>query len=254
MNSWATAHYFHAVAASVIATKGIRSFNGGSMFKSGRRNAILAMTFSAIAGFSSFAYLSGAARPRSKPVREVVVASRDIRPGEIIGEDSIRIREVDAEAVGRYAVADKSEVLNKAASSPIYQGEPILSSRVSSADEGSEASLMIGKGNVAVGLPADAISAVGDGVRPGDRVDIFATVDPALGGKDETVLLMSDVEVIGIGGTYPFGGSEGSDAGSGRSSGGGAVIIEVAREQAGRIIYYSERAKLRLALLPRRDN
>lgn len=218
-----------------------------------KRNAFLAAIFGIIAGLSSFVYLSSAARPQSKPVKEVVVAARDIRPGETIGEDAVQVKKLDANAVGRYAVSGVSEVLNKAASSPIYQGEPILSSRVSSSDKGSEASLMVGKGNVAIALPADSISAVGDGIRPGDSVDIFVTTDPALTGKDETILLMADVEVIGVSGVYPFGDSKAGDLGSSRSQGGGAVIVEVAREQAGRIVYYSERAKLRLALLPRRE-
>ncbi|MCL5291161.1 MAG: Flp pilus assembly protein CpaB [Actinobacteria bacterium] len=218
------------------------------MIANRRKNLIFAVACAILAGLSSLLYLSSAGQPRAAVGRKVVVATRDIPQGEVIGTDMLAVKEVGTPTVARYAIADIAEALNKTASSSIYQGEAVLSSRLNSSDKGSEAAYLVGDGKVAIAVPADPVSAVGNAIRPGDSIDILITTDKSLTGQDETRLLYSDIRVVGVGGTYPFGEAKETGLGGGQPPGGGTIVIEATPEQAKNITYYSEKAKLKLAL------
>lgn len=216
-----------------------------------RKHAIFAVVFAVLAGASSYLYLAGVGADAGQEVsssRRVVVAKQDIAQGESVTRAMVELKECGG-AVGRLAIDSMDAVVNKTASSPIYQGEPILASRLSSSDRGSEASYLIADGKVAIALPADPVSAVGNGIRPGDTVDILVTTEKALAGQDETRFLCAGIKVIGVGGTYPFGETKGGGLIGGVSSNGSdAIVVEANPDQARQLTHFSERAKLKFAL------
>lgn len=122
---------------------------------------------------------SSASRDRNRygePV-EVVVAAHELATGTQIGEDDLSTVEVPSALVPDDAV--EAGPTGRVVTSPIFEGEVIVGGRL--APEGlSPVAALLPAGSRALALP---LLDSGLPVEVGDRVDILATVDPALSGE-----------------------------------------------------------------------
>ncbi len=141
--------------------------------------------------------LAGVAAIRSNPAgdqTEVVVATRDIKPGADLTVDNVAVERRSATTVPDGASADLSRVLGATLAGPARRGEMLtdvrlLGKRLAEATAGAGARI--------VGVhPAD--NALVDLVHPGDVVDIVAAADadsagpPRILAAGGTVVLVSD--------------------------------------------------------------
>jgi pilus assembly protein CpaB len=183
----------------------------------GRRTVlmIVAILVAALGSTLVFLYVQGIndrAIEDQNPV-QVLTATDVISPGESLD---------DAQAAGKLALTDvpKSTVLPGAltatdglegqlALTTIYSGEQILAEKFGATAAGSEA-LTIPKGDIAIAVELSDPNRVAGFIEPGSHVAIFACVfGPAAKAKGEIAndtcqgirLLLSDVEVIGVGNT-----------------------------------------------------
>ena len=141
----------------------------------------------------------GAVQPKTT---RVIVAATDIKLGSLL-------RDVDlstADFVGslpKGAILKKADAIGRGVVSNLYQGEPIIDSRLAAAGSGGGLAATIRPGMRACAVKVDEVVGVAGFVTPGMRVDVLISgnppgpVNPAEGTKVRT--LFQNVEVLSAG-------------------------------------------------------
>lgn len=132
-----------------------------------------------------------------KPVK-VIVATRDLRPGDVMGMENLAVREVPNGFVHSSAYKEDGAdlLLGKKLIQSVGAGEAILSSFVASR-KGGGFSHLVEDGKRALTFPVDIVSSMSGLLRPGDHIDLLFTVQ-----KDNnsvTVPLMKDINILATG-------------------------------------------------------
>ena len=160
---------------------------------------ILAITFAAVASGLTYIYLQGEARQRGLAVERVVVASRDLTFGEVLGADNMKISMFPKGSIpkGSYGVVDS--LLGQVTKVFLKENEPILDSKLSS--KGGGLSLLISKNMRASSIQVDKVSGVSGFILPGDRVDVILTARRPGGSYDDAIAktILQNVEVLAAG-------------------------------------------------------
>ncbi len=132
-----------------------------------------------------------------KPV-QIVVPTKNLRPGDMLHGDNLAIREVPGAFVHAETVtpANVDLALNHRIVHPLNDGEPLLLFHISEST-GSGFSTMIEEGQRALTFPVDIISSVSGFLRPGDLIDLLATLND--GGKQITKPLLRNVQILAAG-------------------------------------------------------
>jgi Flp pilus assembly protein CpaB len=114
---------------------------------------------------------------RAIETERVVVALQTIPRGMRIPPDAVEIREwpIDDRDFPGDPMFDLDKVVGMVARVEIPMHRPVDASMVKQVflGEGSEMSLAVPKGQVAIAVPVMAISSVGNAIRPNDRVDVL---------------------------------------------------------------------------------
>jgi pilus assembly protein CpaB len=141
----------------------------------------------------------GAVQPKST---RVIVAATDIKLGSLL-------RDVDlttADFVGslpKGAILKKEDAIGRVVVSDLYQGEPVIDSRLAAAGSGGGLAATIRQGMRACAVKVDEVVGVAGFVTPGMRVDVLISgnppgpVNPSEGPKVRT--LLQNVEVLSAG-------------------------------------------------------
>lgn len=137
--------------------------------------------------------------PTPTPV-PVVVATRDLLAGEVIGPEDVLVRAVPAEARHPQALSSPEEAVGKVVRVPLLGGEPVLRGKLAETPLPAGAAARIPTGKRALGVRVDEVVAAGGILRPGDRVDVVAVFDKQTYGKDAAVLLLQNTVVLAVGG------------------------------------------------------
>ncbi len=122
---------------------------------------------------------------------DVWIAKRDIAAGERIESSLIEAKSWVADLLPDGALRSSEAVSGKTASSPIFAGEVLVEKRF--ATTGNQ--LDVPQGTTALSVPAKAVQAVGGGLEPGMRVDVYST------GDSKTAVIAKDVLVLASSGT-----------------------------------------------------
>jgi pilus assembly protein CpaB len=101
---------------------------------------------------------------------EVLVATRDIAPGESIGAENVSRQTWVSALLPAGAVLDINDAQGKTASMPIMRNEPLVEAKLG----GMSQPLSVPSGLCAVSIPVDDTHAVGGAVIPGMAVDVYA--------------------------------------------------------------------------------
>ena len=174
-----------------------------------------------------------------------VVAKTDIAVGTPLTHDLVAIREVPVEWLHSSAITP--EQFERAAGAVLAQpargGEPLVWSQL---EERRPASLSahLAPGRRATTIPVDETSSLSGLLRPGDRIDLLATVQ-----RDKqhlTMPLLQGVRVLATGSrTRP-----GEDVGAGDPLGGtfGTLTLDLSEEEATRLVAARALARLTAVL------
>lgn len=156
-------------------------------------------------------------QPPPPATLDVLVAGKDIAPGELFGSGGLQWRAwpregVSAEMMTREAMPDALEGLRAArARVPIVAGEPILPSKIVRPGEAGFMSAILPSGMRAISIPITELSSVSGFVLPNDRVDVILTrlITNRSGDKVATgEAVLTNVKVLAINQTLGAGNAD----------------------------------------------
>ena len=117
---------------------------------------------------------------------EVCVATRDIAAGEKVDSSNAMVKLWVADLLPANAVRSLTEVAGERLGSPVFQGEVVTHARFEREDMTMDAPA----GSSVISVPVKDVQALGGSVKPGMRVDVYAT------GASATQLLAANVPVV----------------------------------------------------------
>jgi pilus assembly protein CpaB len=128
----------------------------------------------------------------------VVVATQDMTYGTKLEPEHVKVVEYPTSALPKGYYSSPDSVLSQSTRVFMMEGEPILSSKLSSVGGG--LSLRIPENMRAISLSVNEITGVNGFVLPGDRVDVLVTVDNVDGSNvSVTKTILQDIEVLASG-------------------------------------------------------
>lgn len=221
------------------------------MRRGGRIFIILGIVLALISGIGVFVVLATAEpQPVEVPTTKVVVAFQQVPSRSEISAD--QVGQVDwpqriPTPIGAYE--RPADVVGKLALQPIYPGQPIMNQAVISkgdaAARGSNAALILEKGQVAVALGITVNSDVAEAIQPGDRVDLLVTyganVQEAAGGNTQNFVVtqttLQNVLILQVG---PWPRNVGQETSAGASGGGISIVTLQVNEQDALVLKHIE--------------
>ncbi len=181
---------------------------------------------------------------------EVVMVTSDISLGEPLSTAALGTRSLpEAFVQDRHILAvDRERVVGIRASSYLRANQTLLWSDLATASSARrDLSALLRTGMRALTLKANASSAFGGLLRPGDRVDVLLTANAPGDSRRVTVSLLQSVLVLAVG--IDTGGPDQSEAQELRATSQGFdVSIAVTLEQATMITHARDRGPLQLVL------
>lgn len=170
-----------------------------------RLMTILLLAFVVAAGCSLLVYkivgkrVAGA--KKSATVR-VVAAASDVKLGTILTAANLTTIDI-AGPLPKGALLKPENAIGRGVAADLYQGEPILDSRLAQVGSGGGLAATITRGMRACAVKVDEVVGVAGFVTPGMRVDVLISGDPpgqrnsALGAEVKT--LLQNIEVLSAG-------------------------------------------------------
>ena len=177
---------------------------------------------------------------------QIVVPKQNLRVGDVISGHNLAVRPVPNAFVHDQAVrpGDLEAVVGHRLMHPVNSGEPVLLSHVSQ-KRGAGFSNMVEPGKRALTVPVDTVSSMAGLLRPGDRVDLLATVRDR--DRSVTVPLLVDVSLLATGAAVDEFGAENSTA---RYQ---TITVSVTAEEAAKITHAQDVGRLSVVLRPPGD-
>lgn len=167
---------------------------------------ILLIAFAIALGCSYVVYrmvgnriMAAAAQPRAT---NVLVAANDVKLGSILKSSDLTTTQIVG-ALPKGAVVKPENAIGRGVLSDIYQGEPILESRLAAPGSGGGLAATIRSGMRACAVKVDEVVGVAGFVTPGMRVDVLISGNPPgttnvnEGPKVKT--LLQNIEVLSAG-------------------------------------------------------
>jgi pilus assembly protein CpaB len=104
---------------------------------------------------------------------KIVVASKDVDPGAVLGPDNLQAIAWPSGAVPAGALKDLNKTQGRVAATLIFTGEPILEAKLAREGASGGLSSVLSQGKRAITIQANEIVGVAGYIRPGSRVDIM---------------------------------------------------------------------------------
>ncbi len=169
-----------------------------------RLTTILLIAFVIAAGASYLVFRVASRQINNGPrlnTTRVIVAARDLELGTLIRDSDVASTEWVG-TVPKGAMVSKDTVVGRGVVSVVYQGEPILNSRLAAAGSGAGLAATIPPGMRACAVRVNDVVGVAGFVIPGMRVDVLIAGNnaggPATGGPKVKTLLQN-IEVLSAG-------------------------------------------------------
>jgi pilus assembly protein CpaB len=142
---------------------------------------------------------------RGTQVRSIVVAARELKYGDKLKADMVRLMPWPGDTLPKGAFLTQEPLIQpgqeRTVLAAVAENEPLLESKLSGASQGALAAKLADSMN-AVTIRVNDVAGVAGFVQADDRVDVFLTVggkpgdDPAQAGKAAVVVLMQNVRVL----------------------------------------------------------
>src|SRR5579862_5718277 len=142
--------------------------------------SVLIFAFVVSAGASLLLYRLIASRVTAnakQPAPQVIVASRNLELGTLIRDADLKMADYGG-TLPHGALLRKEDVVGRGVLSPIYDGEPILESRLAPKGAGAGLAAIIPAGMRAVAVRVNEVVGVSGFVVPGMRVDVLIAGTP----------------------------------------------------------------------------
>jgi pilus assembly protein CpaB len=161
-----------------------------------------ALVVSLGATFVVYRLVSSRMSTSAKPATtQVMVAARNLPVGTMIGESDLKVGEWSG-SVPALAVMKKEDALGRGVVASIYEGEPLLESRLAAKGAGAGLSATIPPGMRAVAIRVNEVVGVAGFVTPGQKVDILVMGTPPGGSSAVgtiTKTMLQNIEILSAG-------------------------------------------------------
>ena len=170
----------------------------------------LAVVFGATSYYAGNQYLDSQAKARlneiesnqaSIEVAQVVVATDELRFGDTLAADKLKLVSWPKEAMPEGAFTSVEEAIGEGQRKvlkAVAENEPLLEAKLSGEDGRAGLSGIIADGMRAVTIPVDTVKGVGGFVQPGDRVDIVFSQRDRRSGQQTAKIIMEKVKVLTV--------------------------------------------------------
>ena len=130
----------------------------------------------------------------------IVTSNRDINEMETIDESMLQLQEIPVDFAQPGYITDMEDAIGLVALAPIQAGEQILSNKIVQPGPVTGLSLQVTPQNRALTIPVDDMRGVAKLIKPGDRIDILATLDLKSRGSSKHVkTVLQDVVILATG-------------------------------------------------------
>lgn len=204
---------------------------------------ILALVGGTGASYMVFRILGTRSSPSAEPTAQIVMATRDVQVGTLIGPADLRMGPWMG-VLPKGALAKLDAAMNRGAVANIYQGEPILADRLAAAGAGGGLAAIIPTGLRATAVRVDEVVGLAGFVTPGMRVDVLMSGIPPGGSPNEgsrVTTLLQNIQVLSAGESLQ------RDA-EGKPHPVQVVNLLVAPEQAEKLTLASNQMRIQLVL------
>lgn len=181
---------------------------------------------------------------------QIVTAREAISKDSLITSTQVELQNIPSKYVHPDSVKRLDLVIGRTAITSIARGEQILKGRLVSDDEKKQRlAYSIPENMRAVSIPIDSTSGVSGYIKPGDRVDIAATVDIPVSNEGGgtaiavTAIALQDIEVLAVGNNPDLSAQKNAEEAK-------TLTLAVSIKDAPHLILASERGNLRLMLRP----
>jgi pilus assembly protein CpaB len=165
--------------------------------------SVLVFAFIVSAGASLLLYRLVSSRMNTEAKQstaQIMVAARSLPVGTMIGEMDIKMGAWSG-PLPVNAVTKKEEAVGRGVIANIYEGEPLLESRLAAKGAGAGLAATIPEGMRAVAIRVNEVVGVAGFVVPGQRVDVLVLGQPPGGGGGGTMAktILQNIEVLSAG-------------------------------------------------------
>jgi pilus assembly protein CpaB len=220
------------------------------------RKKLLIIALICAAGASLLVYrtLKIASKPKviEIPKANLVFAKTTIPARTQVLAEQLEVRRVPREAITPDLVQKFEDVVGLITKAEIIQGEPVNSNRLFQKGDQMGLSSLIPEGMRAITIPIDEIIGVAGFVKPGEKVDLIATMQPQWSKESISWTLLQDIQVLAVSQDMEIS-NQASNLGNSQSvkaKVGTSVTLAVTPLQAEKIVLSKEKGTLHLALRP----
>ena len=188
----------------------------------------------------------------------VLIAKQDIAEGLPINPEMLETTIVPNKFVQPRAATSLDRVAGLITIAPISKGEQITLNKLTNTNRAQGGGLagITPAGKRAISIPADSIASLSGMVKPGDYVDVLATLQVPVQGPEgqmssqmAVVPLFQNVLVLAVGqNTGTIASSGGRYAEKEAPAGGGLITLALAPQEANLIAFVQEQGKVRLTM------
>lgn len=208
---------------------------------------ILALVSGLLAAYLAFRFLrqpnaGGVAQAAEAPTVGVVVAARNMEPGDELTQQDIRVIDWPASALPEGFAAAADEVVGRGVIAPLRVNEPILFSKIASPDGGVGLQATIERGRRGMAVRVNDVIGVSGWIRPGMRVDVLVTLDQGMDVEQPvTKVVLQDILVLATG-------QDRSQSNPDQPVEAGTAILAVTPDQAEQLALAATKGQIQLAL------
>ncbi len=173
---------------------------------------------------------------------QVIVATADVSPGFALEIKSVKAVSRPKELIPPQAAADLKQVIGRVAIVPIFNGEPILLSKLAPEGTAAGMSSLLNENKRAMTVRVDDVTGVAGFLYPRDRVDVLADMKMP-GSKDESFskTILQNITVLSTGQIW-------EQKGDNKPTIVNTVTMELTPENAEILNLASNEGKIRLSL------
>lgn len=214
---------------------------------------LLALILAIITTILFFFFLKGIKENGDIGMRTILVAAKDILPGQKITIEMIQEIKVPKSSYTGGGLDQESQISGKIAKEKILQGETFPSGRLAQQNE-TGLPYLIPSGKRAISIPVDQYKGVADLIQPNDIVDVYVTLpekSDASGAKypDTAKLFLQKIQVLAISKQ-----TQKSDTSRMETPDVYAITLAVTPQQGEKLIFAQQTASITLALRGVNDN
>ncbi|MCX5799839.1 MAG: Flp pilus assembly protein CpaB [Candidatus Eisenbacteria bacterium] len=160
---------------------------------------ILAVVFGLLASVAIYRYLAQydkIVKERKVSTQPVVVASKELPFGTILGEDNTQTASWPREIVPTGAMSSSQELAGRVVRTPITIGEPILENKLAPVGADRGLPMRVPTGMRAMTVPVTVVSGVSGFVLPDTKVDVVVTIRPETEKETVSKIVLQNLLVL----------------------------------------------------------